>query len=180
MSKKKICLLTLFSVLGLCVIIVLGVVIAGMTNKNKDYNDDLESTEQENTSVPELKIISTKESDNWVVVETTYGEFQYPAAFSDIIKLESITKDNSSQLQFFARIDEGDVLVYTIYYNNNIGERFGKLKLSENNEIAVFFVFEKADGTNSSDWLDTFYAIQDTFNDVKNSMSEDSRFTILE
>ena len=138
----------------------------------------------EESGFPKLEVLSDKEDSNWVQVETTYGTFRYPAAFSDIIKVNTVTEKESAQLQVMLLTGEVELAVYTLYYNyegNDAAIPCGKLKLTdESEEMTVSVVFENAPESLSADWLSTFYAVQETFNNVIVSMAEDSRFVAAE
>lgn len=126
---------------------------------------------------PALELLSVSERGEWMLVETTYGFFRYPTAFSDFLAPEVIDQGTSARLQFIAQIAEQSLVVYTIHYNEVTGNRCGTLKLSaDTKEIPVYVSFSEANDAIPADWLDTFYAVQETFNDVLSSMAEDSRF----
>jgi len=154
--------------------------IENQTDVQTEQQTEIE-TEPETTGFPKLEVVNSAEESAWVNVETTYGTFRYPAAFSDIVKVEGVTGEASAELKVLLVTDEGDLPVYTLYYNNEENSTAipcGKLKLdSETEEMLISVVFENAPEDLSADWQSTFYAVQETFNDVIFSMEEDSRFT---
>lgn len=117
-----------------------------------------------------LSIISTTESGDWVTVKTSFISLRYPFAFSDIIAVEAYNEGLASQLRFYSNLDGKKTLNYVIYFNSNEGIPCGTLKLQ--GEIPISVEFEKAPKKLSEDWLNTFYAVQETFNDVIKSMEE--------
>lgn len=130
-------------------------------------------------TLSELKVISSTENDGSVDVETTYGKFSYPSAFADIMSVKAVSEEKTTALQFFSNIDGKEALIYTIYYNNDIGTPCGLYTFSESGEeIVVSVVFENLPENISSDWISTFRATQETFNDVIESMDEDERFVM--
>lgn len=150
-------------------------------NSDDDKPDtDPVNTDQVLTDLPELKLISSEEVENWVIVETTYGKFRYPYAFTDIIGVNVLNQGIAAQLQFLANIDGNDAVLYTIHYNNPIGSPFGTLKLDHVGEVEVSVEFGDVPESVSSDWENTFYAAQDTFNDVRVFMMEDARFVAVD
>ncbi len=124
-----------------------------------------------------LSIISTTESGDWVTVKTSFISLRYPFAFSDIIAVEAYNEGLASQLRFYANIDGKKTLNYVIYFNSNEGIPCGTLKLQ--GEIPVSVEFEKAPKKLSEDWLNTFYAVQETFNDVLKSMENNKSFVSI-
>ncbi len=126
--------------------------------------------------IPALVLLSVKEQGEWVMVETSYGAFRYPTAFADILAPEVVCYDNVAQIQFIAQIAEQSLVAYTLHYRAATGIRCGTLRLpNTTEEIAVSVEFAEVDHI-PADWQDTFYAVQETFNDVVSSMAEDSRF----
>lgn len=130
--------------------------------------------------VPEGKfgIISITEDNEWVNVETTYGKFRYPFAFSDLVKVEAEDEGDSQSLEFSALIDDEYTIIYTINYNSDEGMPCGILMLDK--EIPVSVEFEEISDTLNDDWASTFYAAQETFNDVVSSMAENENFTMTQ
>lgn len=157
---------------------------AGCDKKDPPPHDSTEDTEQqtpvtpEEKDFPELQILSTTEDNSWVTVETTYGTFRYPFAFSDLITVKADSNDASASLQFTADVDGEMTVIYTIYYNEENGHPCGTLKLAEDEDpvtVSVVFAELPADMPEAS--KPTFFATQETFNDVLTSMKEDSRFS---
>ncbi len=174
-------------VVCICVIAVCATVITVVSvgrDRPKPAQSDGDTTtavttaDRTNTSLPVPEVLSATENGEWVEIETTVGAFHYPTALADILRVEAVSHGDAAALQFVARLDERDVTVYTIHYNKAVGIRCGTWKMSDTaEEIAVYAdLTETTDGI-SADWLGTFYAAQETFNDVLSSMAEDSRFT---
>lgn len=164
-------------VLAFCVVLVLMTVACSSDEAFEDISGSAAASGVEDTGLPELKIISSTEGKEWVVVDTTYGTFRYSVAFADIMSVETVNQNNAAQLKFFAQIDGSNVLIYTIHYNANIGTPCGRLSLDDNHkDIPVFVEFEHISGSIHADWLSTYYAVEETFNDVIGSMSENSGF----
>lgn len=172
----------ILAALAVCAAVIM-LVAAGCDQKDPPPLDSSENTEQntpvtpEETGLPELKILSTAETNQWVSVETTYGTFRYPFAFSDLITVQATGTDVSASLQFTADVDGEMTVIYTIYYNEEKGQPCGTLKLMEGEDpisVSVEFTELPADMPEVS--KPTFFATQETFNDVLASMKEDARF----
>ena len=179
MKKRKLIL----AALAFCAAVTM-FASAGCDKKDPPPHDSTEDTEQqtpvtpEEKHFPELQILSTTESNSWVTVETTYGTFRYPFAFSDLITVKADSNDSSASLQFTADVDGEMTVIYTIYYNEENGHPCGTLKLAEDEDpiiVSVVFAELPADMPEAS--KPTFFATQETFNDVLTSMKEDSRFS---
>lgn len=165
-------------VLAVCATIVT-VVLVGRDGTAPD--GDTTTTEPTGSFLPTLEMVSVAERGEWVEVETTFGSFRYPAAFADFFGVEAVDQGESARLQFDAQLAGKNVTVYTIHYNKAVGLRCGTLKLSDTAaEIAVYAEFAEKTDDIPADWLKTFYAVQETFNDVLLSMAEDGRFTMRE
>lgn len=161
------------------VLAVLGVAVT-LCVIYRNGNDSAPPAEQSevHTKPPSLKLLSIAERGEWMVVETSYGFFRYPTAFADILAPEVIDQGTSSQLQFIAQIADRSLVLYSMHYNEERGARCGTLRLSDTvADMPVYVEFAEPPQGVSDDWLNTFYAVQETFNDVLDSMAEDSRFT---
>ncbi|MBQ8029477.1 MAG: hypothetical protein IJ262_08755 [Clostridia bacterium] len=170
MSKKQKKIVIILSVL--CAAFILFDVVLYFSLNSRQLNNG----SSENNDGTGLSIVSYTENGEWMEVETSYGKFHYPFAFSDIIKIEAVNKGVSAQLRFSAKIEDKIIDAYTIYFNEPKGVPCGILKMSE--EIPVTVEFENAPKKLDDDWLITFNAVQETFNDVLISMSENNDFEI--
>lgn len=133
---------------------------------------------QTDTSHLVAEILSITENDEWVEAKTTLGAFRYPTALADVLRVEAVSQGDTAALRFVARLAERDITVYTIHYNKAAGIRCGTFKPSDTaEELAVYADLAEAPDDVDADWTATFYAAQETFNDVLSSMAEDSRFT---
>jgi len=129
-----------------------------------------------------LIIESIVEEADWIVVTTSHGKFKYPFAFSDLINVEEIKSSNGDVGVVFSMLmEEEKIPVYTILYGSNKGSVCGSLSLLNDKEpISVSVVFNDVPDGFSDDWKKTFYAVQETFNEVLFSMEEGGNFAIVE
>ena len=162
-----------------CVVLVVlsATITTFVTSQSSKSENAFEKVGQEDTK---LQILSSVENNEWIVVETTYGKFCYPRAFMDVMAVETAVVSGEECLKFMSEIDGISTVVYTIYYDSNEGVLCGHQVLPNDEEVNVSVVFEDAPAKISDDWKTTFYAVQETFNDVIVSMAEDSRFTAVE
>ena len=190
MEKKKLIVIIAAAV---CLVAVIAAVIIACVSNGSGGVTDAQSvqsgtdaatqteTGENETGFPELEIISVTEVGEWVEVDTTYGKFHYPYAFSDIISFEAESTDSTAQIKFYANLDGTKTLMYTLHYSEKGDDDWdlcGTFKPSDNAEaIAVYVEFEEAPGDVSGDWLTTFLAARETFNDVISSMDKNEGFT---
>lgn len=153
--------------------LVIIAVIAGIgIGSSMDKDDEITVPQTEGG----LSIQSVTESGDWVTVKTSLITFRYPFAFSDIIEVEPFNSGVVSELRFYSKIDGKRILNYSILFNGSKGVPCGTLKNKEETPVSV--EFEEAPKKLSDDWLNTFYAVQETFNDVLKSMEESKNFSV--
>ena len=123
----------------------------------------------------ELLVESVEEQGEMMLVTTTYGTVKYPYAFSDLMIVEGKTYEDYAQLEFSAEIDEAMFKLYTLTFNGEEGIPVGTLQDGDKAYAvtAQFHDFGEAD----NDTTITLSALQETFNDVINSLSENKGFT---
>lgn len=135
-------------------------------------------TEETLPKMKELLVESVEEQEDIVLVNTTYVTVNYPYAFSDIVSVEAQTFEDSAVLEFGAIIHDTTHKAYALFFNGEEGMPVGTLLL-DGETYVVTAQFYDASGI-SEDSMITFYAAQETFNDVVNSLSENEGFTAAE
>lgn len=188
-NKKNYIVLAFVCVLVLFAIFI-GIYLSQNNNKIPEQSgDQVENTPVVNTPADvtpaeertEFKIESVTEQGESVSVTTTYGTFAYPFAFSDLIVIEAVDLETTAQLKFFLDMDGVNVPIYTVCYNSEEGSLCGHLTLPDKEEaIPVSVILGEIPEDISEDWKLTFYATQETFNEVLFSMAEDVNFKIAE
>ena len=138
-----------------------------------------EATEEITEAVPEGKALlveSVEEEEDTVIVVTTYVTVKYPYAFSDLMSVEAQTFEDHAALEFGANIGQTTYKAYTLYFNGSEeGMPVGTLQL-DGETYVVTAQFHDVTGLGKDD-MTTFYAAQETFNDVVNSLAENEGFT---
>lgn len=179
MEKKKTNALVILCVtIVLIIMIIIGSVLDKKNSKADETGDVPPSVL---TNVPEFTINSSFEDNDCIVLETTYGDFRYSKSLTDIICFETSNTGNFSQLDAFVVINEKKVLAYTIYFNKNKGTYCGIFNLNENyKSIAVYITFEQLSSSIPAESENSFYAVQDTVNDVISSMRENGTFVYVD
>lgn len=130
---------------------------------------------EEVSNVKELLVESVTERDDAMLVVTTYGTVKYPYAFSDLMTVEAETFKDYAVLEFGATIDGTVHKLYSLIFNGEEGFPVGTL-LVDGETYVVTALFHDVSGIGDDDMV-TFYATQETFNDVVNSLSENQGFT---
>ena len=162
------------------VLLVLGLSVlcgcsADQPGETPDTNALQGDSDAEN-KLPVLTVIEMAEKGDVVSVTTTYGTFEYPAAFSDFMSVKSESAKNTSKLQFFANVNDEEILIYTMLFGGTEGLPLGTIQKTDWAEPVVVTVLfpEEPIGLNESDLL-TYYATQETFNNVMFSFVVDGK-----
>ena len=125
--------------------------------------------------VRELVVESVTEQEDAMLVTTTYGTVKYPFAFSDIISVEAETFEDYAVLSFSTMIDGAEVKLYALQFNGTEGTPVGTLKVDGEKYVVTSQFYEANNISDNS--MATFYATQETINDVLRSLSENEGFT---
>lgn len=165
-------------VIGAVALIVAACIFLGMGGKDEDgpiaYDPD-------RGPLKELTVGELTRQGEMMVGQTSYLNFEFPYAFSDLIGVDAINQGNQTALAFFARIDGKERPLYTIWFNGNEGEGAGTLDLRDGEKpVLVTVVFYKPGTELSEDAQTTYYATQETVNDVLASMQKDNNFVTIE
>ena len=176
-QQRKILTVALAGLSALLILLV--IVLVGLNRGNKPEEVVPGTTEAAATELISnmklLQVESTKEQGENVIVATTYGTVKYPYAFSDLVIVEAETFMNHAALEFKAEIDGQEYKLYTLLFNGEEGMPVGKLLVDGETYVvtALFHDVTELSGDN----LVTFYAVQETFNDVVNSLADNGGFT---
>lgn len=129
----------------------------------------------------ELTVGELTRQGETMVGKTSYLAFEYPYAFSDLIGVTAINDDHQTALAFYAKIDGLDRPLYTIWFNGSEGQTAGTLDLQDGQKpVLVTVVFHKPAQELSQDGRTTFFATQETVNDVLVSIQKDQHFVMME
>ena len=163
------------------ILVVLIVVVAVLTIKAGNDNDTTQTTGTTQTttsaeSFPELIVLSVEEQGEWVQVSTSYCVFSYPVAYADLIHFEARMLDNQAVIEFTTEIDGERYPLYTLIFNGNEGHYLGMLQI-ESSSYRVSYLSYEIDEAITERWEDTFYAAQETFNDVDASLKQNDGYT---
>lgn len=128
----------------------------------------------------ELKVNSLTRKGETMVVDTSYGEVEYPYAFSDLIQVESLNQDNQTALAFSARINNEDKALYTVWFNGSEGQTVGAFDLQDGEKpVLITVVFYQPGAELVGDDRTTYYATQETVNDVLTALQRNQNFSTI-
>lgn len=165
--KNRIIIITCVLVLVLAVLLVVAFLSAG--NKN-------EGTGTQSSEPMEKMVLHTvEERGDAVYVTTSYGGFSYPYAYSDLMVMEPVNKTSYVGVAFFASIDGKNEPVYTLWINGRQGIPAGKLHVGDKT-YSVTVEMNDARKDLAEKYRSTFYAAQETLNDVLLSMEAGGYF----
>ena len=124
-----------------------------------------------------LKVLSTVEQGEQVIVTTTYGTFSYPYAFSDLLVFEAVADSEDEKLDFYADVNDKKLHLFTLWFGGSEGFAVGTLKHPESGEsVTVSVVFGEEPEGLSEDELISYYAAKELFNDIEQSLAENEGY----
>lgn len=136
--------------------------------------------EQPQTPRGDLKELTVGEfvrEQETMVVHTSYLDVAFPYAFSDLIGVEAVNEQTAAGLTFTVTINKEKHKLYTLWFNSEAGDTAGSFDLEDGHEpVRVSVVFYKPDSGLEEDDRTTFFATQETINDVLDYMEKDSHF----
>lgn len=138
-------------------------------------------TTQAPTEPVKLAIDVIEEQGDMMVVETTYCQLKYPFAFGDLIEVECINSGDTEALVFSVKLDLSSYRMFTITFGQTEGILLGTL-LTPNAEepVPVYADLGQIDENLPENFVNTFYAAQESFNDVIGALMENENFTAAE
>lgn len=180
LSKKTLIIICCALVL---VLVTLIVVACQLSKNNKQDNSgqgsNTQQTSGDNTDQTdgpmEMVIHSIEEQSGVVCVTTSYCTFTYPYAFSDIVSVEAVNDGDRVGLAFSAYIKDSYEPMYNLWINGDQGVLAGNLTVEgQTYPLNLEIIEHRADL--EEDYLSTFFAAQETLNDVLQSMQANGSF----
>lgn len=177
-KETRSLLLSICAVLVITLILLI-VMLTSMKDRKKPEKPSSDNTTTASLrgdfQMQELLIQEVKEQNDVVVVISSYCVIKYPYAFSDLICIKPQTYDYYSQLDFSASVDGEERLLYTLLFNKDTGIPVGSLRVNGTEYKVTAVIYDLNDA--SEDNRVTFYAAQETFNDIMVSLAENPGFT---
>ena len=128
--------------------------------------------------LPLLTIKSIEEQGDMRVVNLDTFRLKYPFAFADLIQVEAVENGDAEELIFSARLDLSDYRLFTLSFGGTGDILLGTMAFpGEDAPVQVYATLYHIDETLSSDFVNTFNAAQECFNDVMQSLMECEDFT---
>lgn len=166
-------------VLGLILAVLIFVVVllpkkAG-ENEGTTQTTTMSQTMTSTPALPELLIDSVEEQGGRVIVSTSYFDFSYPLAYADLIYMEAKMQDGQALLEFTTNIDGQTYRLYTLIFGGDGDIPLGTLRIGDSRYHVAAVIYE-IDGAITEGWVNTFYAAQERFNDVVDSLEKNDGF----
>lgn len=180
------------------ILVVAGIVFAGFGRKTDEPTVPTEQTqpaqqetlptqeaetntpETDETEAParrELTVDSVVRQGETMIVTTSYATVKYPFAFSDLLSVVPVNQTDRAVLEFYAVIDGGEYLLFSISFDGGEGILLGYLTPEgEQQAMPVWGTIQAADPEMDANGARTFYAAQEMFNDVVSSLEENPGF----
>ena len=128
-----------------------------------------------------LRVDSIEEQGDMMVVNTPFFQVKYPFAFADLIQVETMDDGQVAELVFSAKLDLSAYRLFSITFGGTGEIPLGTMVLPGREEaVEVYATLYQIDETLSSDFVNTFNAAQECFNDVMFSLMECEGFTPAE
>lgn len=142
----------------------------------------VETTQAATEAAPlqELTVLSTEEQGDMMVVTTSFGQVKYPFAFGDLIQVKAVTDGGVAALEFSALISGEEYPAYAIRFGSGEGIVLGTLEVPGEAEVRMVSAEIYPADAALGDKANTFYAVQESFNDVVASLSENQGFVKAE
>lgn len=123
-----------------------------------------------------LTLESVEEAEQLMVVTTSYCVVSYPFAFSDIIRVAVEEYAGSEALMFRAYLNGEEYPMFCLVFDGSVGSPAGNLTLSDGSVVSVSVEIFPGEEFLDSDNLHTFYAAQESINDVISSLMDSQWF----
>ena len=158
-------------------LVLLTLVLIAVLGGNHGVKDPTISTSDH--PIKTLTIESIEEQGSNMNISTTYGILKYPFAFEDLLQVEAENQQSWTALHFSMKLKGTQYPVYSIFFNAEGGDTFGIIDLGgEWKDIPMTVVFHQAPAGSDREFIATFYAVQETFNDVISSMEENENMIV--
>lgn len=158
----------------LILIAILFIVGDNQKDSNKESTPQTSNVETATGHMDELELLSVETVDSSVVITTNYGTMRYSAAFVDIMQVEVENLDACAQLVFSVLIDGAWHKIYALMINVKDELLVGHWTIGDT-VYPVSAILYAPEGIRDDELL-TFYAAQETFNDIMFSLEENKGF----
>lgn len=154
---------------GAAAVLLIVAVCLLMGNDTEDRSDPISGP------MEKMVIHSVEEQGKLVCVKTSYGDFSYPFAFSDLVVMEPVNEESYVGLAFSAYIGGNCEPVYTLWINSDRGMTAGTLRVEDKTYSVTLEIMDAREDLDANS-LSTFNAVQETLNDVLQSLAAGGNF----
>lgn len=177
---SKVGLIVICCILTLVLAALIAVAVGMTTDRAQETPDETQKGNETQSdlivgSMDEMVIYAIEEREDVMYVTTSYGAFSYPYAFSDLLVIEEVNQDSCVGLIFSAFLEEKYEQVYTLWINSNQGMQAGSLHREDKTYRVSIEMYEAREDM-SEIYISTYYAVQETLNDVLQSMEAGGDF----
>lgn len=125
----------------------------------------------------QLAVDSIEEQGDLMIVNTPFCTLKYPFAFADLIQVEALNSGDAQELVFSAKLDLSAYRLFSIAFGGSGDILLGTMMLPYGEApVEVYATLYQIDETLSADFVNTFNAAQECFNDVMVSLMENEGF----
>lgn len=124
-----------------------------------------------------LTVESVEQEGELMVITTSYCVLKYPFAFSDLIRVTAENQEDQASLLFCAWLSNTEYPMYSLIFDGDEGVPVGQLTLEDGTTVSVTVQFFQADEDMEPDMQQSFYAVQETINDIIGSLADVEGFT---
>ncbi len=167
---------------ALCAAVLAASMLCACGNKNAETTpveetQPVQVTQAAETVLPEAPVLAVEsitEQGDVVVVKTSYCEVKYPFAFADLIRVQA----EEEKLDFVLELSGEAYPLFAICFGEGEGIPLGTLAVDGKAEpMAVWAQIGTPNEAALGDSVSTYYAAQESFNDVLASLMENEGFT---
>ena len=160
----------------LAVLIVVGILVGGGVLSPDQTQPSKEASTP--AARPVLTVDSVAEQGDQMVVSSSYVTVQYPFAFSDLIKVTAVDTDERVQLEFKAVLEGKEYPMFALGFGGSEGTLLGTVDVDKTAmDVPVCLIFYSEDPDMDPGSRSSFYAAQESVNDVVASLTENEGFT---
>lgn len=170
-GSKSLLILILTAILA--VLIVVALLIPKST---PDHPTGTNSTTGLSAQMEQMVIHSIEEQGELVRINTSYGTVSYPFAYSDLITVDPVTETGRVGLAFQVNLNGNLVPIYTLWIHGDAGVICGLLDIN-GVTYPVRMEFMSVPENLDQGHLLTFYAAQETVNDVITSLKDNPNYS---
>lgn len=125
----------------------------------------------------ELVVESTEEKEDSIIVTTSFCQLRYPFAFADLIQIKEQNDASVSSLEFSVLIKNEMYPIFAVRFGEGEGIPLGSILVpGETEDRPVYAELYVPDEVALGENANTYYAAQETFNDIVEALSENPNF----